>query len=155
MNVTLKIASRAVLLFSSIGVIIFSAACNRQAESGSASRNVRTFTSANFQSEVLSSTQPVLVDFWAVWCGPCKAIAPVVSQLADDFEGRARVGKVNVDAELTLARQYNISAIPTLLIFKDGKVVEQIVGLRGKEELKGMLAKHAREGGTNAATPRQ
>src|SRR5262245_953551 len=82
-------------------------------------KNVITLTSANFQSEVLTSPQPVLVDFWAVWCGPCKMIAPVVSELATEFEGKAKVGKVDVDAQQELAKQYNITAIPALFIFKD------------------------------------
>ena len=82
-------------------------------------------------------------------------IAPIVSQLADEFEGRAKVGKVDVDAETSLAKEYNISAIPTLLIFKDGKVVEQIVGLRSKEDLRAMLTKHAGESATKSSTSSQ
>ena len=144
MSTTQRFLHRAVaLLWLAVSASIFSVGCNRPATEAPSSKNVSVLTSARFQSEVLEAKEPVLVDFWAVWCGPCKAIAPIVSELADEFEGRAKVGKVDVDAETALAKRYNISAIPTLLIFKDGKVVEQIVGLRGKEELRAMLAKHA------------
>jgi thioredoxin 1 len=102
---------------------------------------VITLTKANYKTEVLASAQPVLVDFWAAWCGPCKMVAPVVAALATEFDGKARVGKVDVDAETDLARQYGISAIPSLLIFKDGKVVDQVVGVRSKAELKAKLQK--------------
>jgi len=146
----------AALLLLYIAVAAFATACNRQATgSETSSKNVHVFGSANFQSEVLSSSQPVLVDFWAVWCGPCKMIAPIVSQLADEFEGRVKVGKVDVDAETTLAKRYNISAIPAMLIFKDGKMVEQIVGLRSKEELKATLAKYVGESATKSVAPGQ
>ncbi len=86
------------------------------------------FTSDNFESEVLQSEHPVLVDFWAEWCGPCKMIGPVVDAVAADTEGSARVGKVNVDTEQDLARQYGIQSIPTILLFKGGEVKETIVG---------------------------
>ena len=97
-------------------------------------KNVLTLTKDNFQTEVLSSPQPVLVDFWATWCGPCKTVAPTVAELATEFEGKAKVGKVDVDAQPELAKQYDISAIPALMIFKDGKVVERNVrvGRRGR-----------------------
>ena len=144
----------AVLLLLGFGIIGLLTACNQQgSNSATSSKNVRVLTGANFQTEVLEAKEPVLVDFWAVWCGPCKAIAPIVSQLADEFKGRAKVGKVDVDAETTLAKQYNISAIPTLLVFKDGKVVEQIVGLRGKDELRTLLAKHAGEDSARSTSP--
>lgn len=87
-----------------------------------------TLTSANFDSEVLQSKVPVLVDFWAVWCGPCKMVAPAVAKLAEKYAGKLSVGKVNVDEQPELAEKYQISSIPTLAIFKDGKVVNQRIG---------------------------
>lgn len=92
-------------------------------------------TEQNFKAEVLESNQPVLVDFWAEWCGPCRMIAPSVEQLARDFEGRAKIVKVNVDEEQMLASQYGIRSIPTLLFFQGGKVVDQLVGAAPKETL--------------------
>jgi thioredoxin 1 len=94
-----------------------------------ASENVLTFTDENFENEVMSSDVPVLVDFWAVWCGPCKAIAPIVDELANDFNGRAKVGKVNVDENRQIPGQLRITSIPTVMVFKDGRVVQQIVGV--------------------------
>jgi len=86
------------------------------------------FTDANFEQEVLKSDVPVLVDFWAVWCGPCKMIAPFVVEIASEYEGKAKVGKVDVDNNPQTAMAYGIRSIPTLLIFKGGKVVDQIIG---------------------------
>jgi thioredoxin 1 len=106
-----------------------------------ASPNVVALTEQNFAQEVLKSATPMLVDFWAEWCGPCKMIAPVLDELADEFVGRARVGKVNIDDNQALAAQYGIRAIPTLLIFKQGEVVEQLVGAKSKRDLKASLEK--------------
>ena len=104
--------------------------------------NTMVFTSSNFQSEVLDSDVPVLVDFWAVWCGPCRAVAPLIDQLATEFNGRAKVGKIDVDSERELAQQFQISSIPTLLVFKGGEVVEQVLGARPKPVMASMLEKH-------------
>ena len=94
-----------------------------------------TATEANFKSEVLESSQPVLVDFWAEWCGPCKMIAPAIEELASEFDGKAKVVKVNVDDEQSVAMEYGIRSIPTLLFFHNGKVVDQVVGAQPKEAL--------------------
>ena len=95
----------------------------------------KEFTSDNFETEVIQSTQPVLVDFWAEWCGPCRQIAPAVDEVAAEYEGRAVVGKVNIDHHPDIASEYGIRSIPHLLIFSDGKVQQQIVGAVGKGEL--------------------
>lgn len=96
-------------------------------------------TSKNFEEEVLKSDLPVLVDFWASWCGPCKMMTPVVEQIAKDMDGKAKVCKVNIDEEQDLAMEYGIMSIPTFLIFKDGKVVNSAVGVRDKQELMNLL----------------
>ena len=95
----------------------------------------KEFTADNFETEVIQSAQPVLVDFWAEWCGPCRQIAPAVDELAAEYEGRAVVGKVNIDHHPAIATQYGIRSIPNLLVFSDGKVQQQIVGAVGKGEL--------------------
>jgi thioredoxin 1 len=97
--------------------------------------NVVTLTDDNFEEEVLNADQPVLVDFWATWCGPCRQIAPIIEDLADDFEGRAKVGKLDVDNNPQTAQEYGVRSIPTLLFFKDGDVAEQLVGAMGKSAL--------------------
>ena len=98
-------------------------------------RNPQTLTENNFSNEVLESAEPVVVDFWADWCAPCRAVAPVVERVAQEFEGRVTVGKVNIDEEPGLARSYAIRSIPSLLIFRDGEVVDQIVGAVPFEKL--------------------
>ena len=92
-----------------------------------------TFTDANFQAEVLESNQLVLVDFWAAWCGPCRALGPTIDALAEQYEGEVKIGKLNVDDNPEVASQLGISSIPAVLLFKDGEVIETLVGVRGKE----------------------
>ena len=94
-----------------------------------------TFTSDNFETEVLKSDIPVLVDFYATWCGPCKMMAPVVSELAEEFDGRLKVGKIDVDENGDIAAQYGVMSIPMFLIIKNGSVVKKSVGAQSKEEL--------------------
>ena len=97
------------------------------------------FTDENFKNEVLSSDKPVIVDFWAQWCGPCKMLTPVIDELADDFKSTAKVGKVNVDENPSIATDYGIRSIPCLLFFKNGQVEKQIVGSVPKTELEEIL----------------
>jgi thioredoxin 1 len=101
-----------------------------------ASPNIVVLTQENFADEVLQSVTPVLVDFWAEWCGPCKMITPILGELADEYEGRVKIAKVNIDEQQGLAAEYGIRAIPTLLLFDKGQVADQIVGLRSKRDLK-------------------
>ena len=96
-------------------------------------------TKDNFKQEVLDSRIPVLVDFWAAWCGPCRMLAPTVEELAKEYEGKVKVGKVNVDDEGELAMQFRISSIPTLMLFKNGKPVETMIGVRPKEQIAAVL----------------
>lgn len=98
--------------------------------------------SSNFDSVLATKNTPVMVDFWATWCGPCRMIAPAVEEVAEDFDGRAVVGKVDVDEQAELARRFGIMSIPTLIVMKDGKVVEQAVGARGKADIAAMLERH-------------
>ncbi|MGH9454686.1 MAG: thioredoxin [Terriglobia bacterium] len=99
-------------------------------------------TDQNFEDQVLKATQPVLVDFWAPWCAPCRMIAPAVEAVAEQFAGRALVFKVNVDDNQAIAGRYNIRGIPTLLLFKEGQVREQIVGATSKDNIAKMVEKH-------------
>ena len=101
--------------------------------------NIVKLTAATFQQQVLASSKPVLVDFWAPWCGPCRMLAPTISEIADEYKGRVLVGKVNVDDEAALAQKYGIEGIPAVLIFKDGKPVQNLVGLREKKEYQAAL----------------
>ena len=100
-----------------------------------------TVTDANFDTEVLKNDKPVLVDFWAVWCGPCQVQGPIVEEVARDMEGKAKVGKVNVDENPTVSQKFGIMSIPTLMIFKGGAVVKQFIGVQSKETLLGELNK--------------
>jgi len=97
--------------------------------------NIVTLTQANFAQEVLQSPTPVLVDFWASWCGPCRMLSPILDELAQEFDGKVKIGKVNTDEQPDLASQYRVQAMPTMLFFKRGQVDSQIVGFKNKKEL--------------------
>jgi thioredoxin 1 len=106
------------------------------------SENTATLTDGNFDDSVIKSTVPVLVDFWAEWCGPCRMIAPTVEELATDYNGKVTIGKLNVDDNPNTATQFGVRSIPTLLLFKGGEVVESVVGLTDKTRLQALLDKH-------------
>jgi thioredoxin 1 len=107
------------------------------------SEGLLTFDDDNFQSEVLQAEGLVLVDFWAEWCGPCKALTPIITQLAEQVAGKAKVGKLNVDLARNTAMEYGISAIPTLLFFKNGEIVHKTVGMTSLKDLKAAVEQHA------------
>ncbi len=100
------------------------------------------FTDQNFEQDVLKSAEPVLVDFWATWCGPCRMMSPTVDALAEEYAGRAKIGKLNVDDNIESAGRFGIRSIPTMILFKAGQVMEQVVGSTSKESLKRILDKH-------------
>ena len=106
------------------------------------SEKVKEVTASNFEAEVLQASQPVLVDFWAAWCGPCLALAPTVEALAEKYEGEAKVVKLNVDESPSIAARYGIRGIPTLVLFKGGEEAERSVGLTSKEALTSLLDRH-------------
>lgn len=106
-----------------------------------ASENVLTFTDDNFEKDVLQSEIPVLVDFWATWCAPCKAIAPIIDSVAAEYEGRVKVGKVNVDDNPSTPSKYGVRGIPTVILFKGGKVLDQVVGAIPKAQLDTLIKK--------------
>jgi thioredoxin 1 len=105
------------------------------------SENTFVATDQNFEEEVLKSTVPVVVDFWAAWCVPCKMIAPTLDELAQEFAGKIKVGKLNVDENRTVAGKYGIRGIPSLLLFKDGEIQDQMVGVHSKQEISSMISK--------------
>ena len=99
------------------------------------SENLHEFTDQSFDAEVIQTDVPVLIDFWAAWCGPCKAIAPIIEEIADDYDGKVKVGKLDVDKNQNTAMQYGVRSIPTLLIIKNGEVISLIVGAVPKENI--------------------
>ena len=107
-----------------------------------ASENVKEFTDGNFEQEVLKSEQPVLVDFWAEWCMPCRLLAPTIEKIAKEYAGKVKVGKVDTDSNRDVSIKYGISAIPTVILFKDGQVAQKFVGLRQERDFRDALDSH-------------
>lgn len=107
-----------------------------------ASDKVATFTDSNFDADVLKASTPVLVDFWAEWCGPCRALGPTIDALAGDYAGKIKVGKLNVDENQHVTVQYQVRGIPAVMLFKGGQMVDQVVGLADKSQFKQMIDKH-------------
>ena len=105
-------------------------------------QGILTLTEENFDDHLTKTDHPILVDFWASWCGPCKIIAPSLEELADELDGQARIGKINVEDNGDLANRFGVSSIPTLILFKDGKVVDQLIGAAPKEQIRRMVQKH-------------
>lgn len=101
--------------------------------------SIINITKDNFEEEVLKSDKPVLIDFWAAWCGPCRMVAPIIDEVATETEGKVKVGKVNVDEEQELAQTFNVASIPTLVVVKDGKIVQSAVGVKPKHTILSML----------------
>ena len=106
-----------------------------------ASDKILELSDAQFEADVLKSDTPVLVDFWATWCAPCKAIAPVLDQLAEEYDGKIKIGKVNVDENPATPGQYGVRGIPTMILFKDGEIVDQLVGAVPKNQIESLLEK--------------
>lgn len=101
--------------------------------------NLHEFTDANFGEDVLKSSEPVLVDFWAPWCGPCRMLMPTIEELADEYSGKVKIGKVNTDENQGIAAEYGITSIPTVMLFKDGELVDKVVGAPAKDHFVKML----------------
>lgn len=108
--------------------------------------HVIEFTDANFEAEAMQSDKPVMVDFWAEWCQPCRRLAPAVAEIAEQFAGRAKVGKVDIEANREITGNFDIQAIPTIVILKDGRVIERFTGLRGSAELSAALERALGQG---------
>jgi thioredoxin 1 len=107
-----------------------------------ASEKIVVLTKDNFEQEVLKSEQPILVDFWAPWCGPCRAVAPIMDELAGEFDGKVKIGKINVDDEGELSMKYRVMSIPTIMLFKDGQIAEKVIGARSKDEFSKLIQKN-------------